>query len=347
MDQYKFSYDELKDLFVKDGFEKINDIIENIRSEIKDDYEKKIGKEFEELTKEKQNLEKEKYNILVEIKKLNTDKEKIQSEKSDIEFMHKQVAKNYDSLLLKLKVDAKINAESQLIQSVRIKQLPFVVDPIGKSFDTIKEDGLEHFYLIDKNLIRAGYNDEILRLYRSENDVLLKSQAIFIPCISWAYIYAQSIGNAKVYIMHIEHDWLHYRDFCNNGLIDIWTEAINDSEINYVLVFDTINITQPECGMMPLLDVIEGYRPFLEGTKSGLPCNLKIFATILPFNENETVGLKLTKKLFKSWGTFAEPDKQEYFIHLILDNTEQYGYFKPADFSYQPQKPGDSYFGIR
>ena len=349
LEQYKFSYEELKDLFTKDGFEIINNKIESMRSEIKNDYEEKLNKELEELIKEKQIHEKEKHNILAEIKKFNIEKEKIQSEISDIEITHKQVDKNYDSLLLKLKVDAKINTEAQSIQSIKIKPLPFVVDCIGKSFDTIKrEDGLEHFDLIEKNLTRAGYKkDEILHLYKSENGVLLKAQAVFIPCISWAYIYAQSIGNAKIYTMHIEHDWLHYRDFCDNGLIDIWIDAINNSEINYILVFEAINITQPECGMMPILDVIESYRPFLEGTKFGLPDNLKIFATILPCNENEIVGLKLSKRLFKSWGTFAEPSKQEYFIPLIkLDNAKQYGYFNPTDIRYQPQEPGDSYFGI-
>jgi hypothetical protein len=348
LDQYKFSYDELKDLFVKDGFEEISNIIRNMRSEIRDEYEEELNKDVEIIKNEKLNLEKEKNDIIIEIQKLNSDKEKIQSEISNAEILQKQVTENYDSLLLKLKVDARINTESQSAHSVRIKSLPFVVDRIGKSFDTIKEDGLDQFYLIEKNLLRYGYNDALLKLYKNENAVLLKGQAIFIPCISWAYIYAQSIGNAKVYTMHIEYDWLHYRDFCDNGLIDIWTEAINNREKNYVLVFEALNITQPECGMMPLLDVIEGYRPFLEGTKFGLPDNLKIFATILSSNENETVGLKLSKKSFKSWGTFAEPDKKEYFIPLKLNNVEQqYGYFEPANLSYQSQEPGDVYFGIQ
>ena len=260
----------------------------------------------------------------------------------------KQITENYDSLLLNLRVGAKINAENQSVLSVNKNPLPFVVGCYGKSFDTIKEDGLDHFYLIERNLTRVGYNGDILRLYRSENDVLLKAKALFVPCISWAYIYAQSVGNAMVYTMHIEHDWLYYHDFCNNGLIDIWTEAINNNEKNYILAFEALNITQPECGIMPLLDVINGYRPFLERTKYGLPHNLKIFATMLPCNENEIVGLKLSKKLFKSWGTFAKPDKEEYFIHLVLNNAEkQYGYFKPDDLSYKMLEPGDSYFGIR
>ncbi|MDR2942708.1 MAG: hypothetical protein LBV17_08985 [Treponema sp.] len=347
LDQYKFSYEELKDLFAKDGFEKTNNIIKNMRSEIKDEYEKELNKDLEIIINQKQNIEKEKNIIITEIENLRTENEKIKSELSDLEKMQKQVNENYDLLLLKLKVDAKINTGIDSGQKNKIKPLPFIVSSVGKSFDTIKEDGLDQFDLIKKNLSRTGYNDHLLDLYRSENDVLLKAKTVFIPCISWAYIYAQSIGNAKVYTMHIEHDWLHYSDFCNNGLIDIWNEAINDRATNYILVLDKLNITQPECGMMPLLDVINRYRPFLEGTNSGLPDNLKVFATILPYNENESVGLKLSRKLFRTWGTFAEPDKQGYNIPIKLNNYEQYGYFNPDDFSYQQREPGDAYFGIR
>ena len=136
--------------------------------------------------------------------------------------------------------------------------------------------------------------------------------------------------------MHIEHDWLHYRDFCENGLISIWNEAGEENDKNFILVLEDLNITQPECGLTPLLDVINGYRPVLEGTSLGLPENLKIFATVIPRNEvrnEENIGLKLSKELFSpKWKQFGNYNKSQYkcLVKSILYNSP-YGYFEPDD----------------
>jgi hypothetical protein len=342
LDQYKFSYNELKDLFVKDGFEIMSKKIDDLRSEIKKEIESAL---FKDLEKEKQNLEKEKETIISSIKKLNSEKDKIQAKISETKSSLESLNANYDSVLLQLKVNAKINTTSQSGQSGIIKPLAFEIGSIGKPFAEIKSEGLDYFYLIEKNLNRIGYSDDVLNFYKNEKDTLLSSHATFIPCVSWAYMYAQSIGNAKVYTLHIEHDWLHYRDFCNNGLLAIWEKAANDKDTNYILVLEDLNLTQPECGMTPLLDLINGYRPFLEGTQWGFLHNIKIFAKIIPYRENGNIGLKLSKRQFVSWGTFAGPDKPEYNFSVKIDTSEgQYGYFSPGDFSYQSQTPGDSYF---
>jgi len=344
LDQYKFTYDELKDLFNNEGFGRFNKQIENMRTEIKNEYEKELLKDFEELKNEKHKLENEKRNILTEIQKLNLRKEDLRAETSEIENTCKSVEAKYDELLLSLKVNARINTESQSQQNVNIMPTFFEIGRTGNSFESIKkDDDLDQLYVIEKNLSRAGYDDNIFELYKNDDAVLLKAQAVFIPCISWAYIYAQSIGNARVYTMHIEHDWLHYHDFTDKGLLEIWSEAANDNESNYILVFDNINLTQPECGMMPILDVFNGYRPFLEGTKHGLLPNIKIFATIIPYCED--IGLKLSKRQFASWGTLATPDRQDYNIPVKLENKELYGYFRPCELVYdKSQTPGDSYF---
>jgi hypothetical protein len=342
---YDFSYNDLKDLFVNEGFEIFSQKIDGMRSEIKNEVESARLKDLEDLEKEKQNLAKEKDGIISSIEKLNSEKEKIQTEISEAKIELESLNANYDSVLLQLKVGAKINAANQPEQSGIIKPLAFEIGSIGKPFAELKSEGLDHFYLVEKNLNRIGYGDNVLNLYKNEKDTLLSAHAAFIPCVSWAYIYAQSIGNAKVYTMHIEHDWLHYRDFCGNGLLEIWENAAKDNNTNYILTFEDLNLTQPECGMTPLLDLINGYRPFLEGTPLGLLPNMKIFATIIPFQENGNVGLKLSKRQFVSWGTFAAPDKPEYNVPVKVNTSGgQYGYFSPGDFSYQPQTPGDSYF---
>lgn len=336
--QYKFSYDELKNVFVNEGFEKINEKIVNMRKEIKDEF-----------LKENQALEDKKNAISSEIENLNSSKEKIQSKISDAENLLKSINDNYDALLLQMKVSAKINPVNQPEERKVAKPHTYEVGRIGKAFKAIKEDGLKYFDLIERNLKRAGYDDKIIDLYRSENDekdVLFNAKAVFIPCISWAYIYAQSIGNARVFTIQVEHDWLHYRDFCNNGLVEIWSEAAANIDTNYIIAFENLNLTQPECGMMPLLNIIKGHRPFLEGTQYDFLHNIKIFATVVPFSEKEDIGLKLSKNQFSTWGTFGSIEKQEYFIPIKLNSVEKpYGFFSPDDFKYLKQEPKDVYFG--
>lgn len=100
---------------------------------------------------------------------------------------------------------------------------------------------------------------------------------------------AEDCGSCKVYELHVEHDWLHYSDFVNHGLIKIWKEAASNPAIHFILVLDCLNLTRPECGMKPLLDSLECNVPLL-GTNLKRPDNLKIMATLLPTEEEGGIG---------------------------------------------------------
>jgi hypothetical protein len=349
LDQYKFSYDELKELLMNDGFEKISQKIEDLRSEIKQEYESQLRAEIQSLYEEKTKIENEK-DIL------SSDFNELKSIKGNIEKEIELLTENRESLMLQFRLSAQMDIKGANDNNARtLKPVCYEIPKEGNSFsehntddDTYKD--LELYYrIIEKNLYRAGYGEELISLYKSDENSLLKSQAVFVPCVSWAYIFAQSIGNAKVYTMHIEHDWLHYRDFCDNGLVSIWNEASKEKDKNCVLVLEDINITQIECGCTPLLDVLNGYRPVLEGTEFCLPKNLKIFATVIPPSDENT-GLKLQERLFRKWGRFGNFTDIQFMYPLENKTFVPFGYFDPDNLSAlydDVYHQGGSYFDVQ
>ncbi|MDR1896179.1 MAG: hypothetical protein LBR10_05260 [Prevotellaceae bacterium] len=329
-DQYLFSYEELKDLFINDGFDKISQKIEAMRSEIKQEYESSLLGELEHLNEEKIKLGSEKDIVFSEINEMKSEKENIEKE-------IRLLTENRDLLMLQFRTSAQMGIHNANDTGrLDIKSTCYEIPKDGKSFAELKAiddsyEGLElHYRIIEKNLNRAGYDEGLFSLYQGDESSLLKARAVFIPCISWAYIFAQSIGNAKVYAMHVEHDWLHYRDFCENGLLSIWNDASEEKDKNYILVLEDFNITQPECGCTPFLDVINGYRPILEGTDLGLPKNLKIFATVIPPNE-ENVGLRLSERLFRKWGRFGDFTDINFMYPMENKQFTPFGYFEAED----------------
>jgi hypothetical protein len=330
LDQYLFSYDHLRDHLLNDGFDKISQKIEAVRNDIKQEYESQLRKEMESLSVEKAKLKKEIDVIFTELNEMKSAKENTEKE-------IKLLNENRELLMLQFKFSAQMGIHGTTDNNRQnIKPVCYEIQKEGNSFFEIKASNdldvsLELYYhIIEKNLGRAGYDEKLIKLYKNDENLLLKSQAVFIPCISWAYIYAQSIGNVKVYSMHIEHDWLHYRDFCDNGLVSIWNEAAEEKDKNYILVLEDLNITQPECGLTPLLDVINGYRPVLEGTGFGLPKNLKIFATMIP-PEEEKVGLKLSHRIFRKWGEFGNFTDINFLYPVENKQFTPFGYFEPDD----------------
>ena len=128
--------------------------------------------------------------------------------------------------------------------------------------------------------------------------------AYFVKDIKTPYAIAKEAGNVRIFVLHIEHDWLHYDDFCKHGLLEMWNYAHEHKEENVFIILDCINITYAEGGLKPLLDVIKYYDDkdfWLLGTNKPFPKNLRIWATCLPWEEENSVGIKLTKSLFETW----------------------------------------------
>ena len=133
----------------------------------------------------------------------------------------------------------------------------------------------------------------------SDEKKILAMKAWFISDIGEARMIARKLGNSRLFVLHVEHDWLHYEDFCKHGLIEMWKYAHEYKDENVFIVLDCINITYAEGGLKPLLDVITNKASRLLGTALKFPNNLHILATVLPWKDTEkSVGIELNKELF-------------------------------------------------
>lgn len=207
---------------------------------------------------------------------------------------------------------------------------PIEFPAVGDCFTKLEEeDGYSFEYLMKENIGEKALPKVLFDQLADTGNTLASCQACFIPSVSWAYYYAKGIRNAKLYMMHVEHDWLHYKDFLKNGLLDVLESCDENASVNHILVFDSLNLTQPECGLKPLLDVISGYALVIPAFDKLMPRNLKIFATILPFAGENKIGLPLRSDSFSNWGQVAKPEDKFPLPSYFLQNLDSAdGFFK-------------------
>ena len=164
-------------------------------------------------------------------------------------------------------------------------------------------------------------------------------KALFVPSAAWVYTLAKIFGNTAVYTLHIEYNWLHFSDFCRNGLQEALNEAYTHPEKNYMLILEGLNCTQPECGLRPLLNVIAGIEPVISGINKPLPKNIQLFATLQPTKDEHPIGLPLHPDLFQNWGAIGSPKEETDRLtlpddFLDFDPSEDgrlSGYIEPDD----------------
>lgn len=149
---------------------------------------------------------------------------------------------------------------------------------------------------------------------------LLAFKACFVPSGAWAFIFAKAIRNAEVYTLNVEYDWLHYSDYCKHGLLQPFMAAHKNPEKNYILLLEGMNIVQPETGLRPLLNLINGTEPVLKDCNIPFPKNLTIFATLLSVQGENPIGLKLQQSFYTKWGTLGNPTEEKYQISLLDDS---------------------------
>lgn len=153
-------------------------------------------------------------------------------------------------------------------------------------------------------------------------------KASIVPSIAWSYVFAYYSQNCIVVTLSIEHDWLKKDIIYSKGLLAVWNNAWIHPEWNYLLVLQNMNIIPSHCGLQVLFDVISNKRLSLpKSTKPGFPPNLRIVGTLLPSQEEGSIGLKIKKDDFKGWAFLGTPkeancgipdklDKQKYFLPL-------------------------------
>lgn len=334
LDSLEFTFNEIKELLDSDS--SLTEILHDTLKQMKDEYESNWAA----------TLEASKAALNNEIETLTRAKDKLKTDIETIQAKYSVEEKSLESSFQekKTKIDAQIK-ELELKRDGVKAQIPRTVTPsfdyieiepiefekIGATFTKLEEDAGYGF----KNLLRKNLKLDsipaVLQNQLNKDSSLFANKACFVPSVSWAYLYAKAVSNSKLFIMHVEHDWLHYKDFMNNGLASVLESCYENEEINHVLVFDSLNLTQPECGLHPFLDVISGHSIIILGVGKTFPKNLKVLATIQDYHEDNRVGLSLNSKNYSAWGRVATSADKLIIGNDILDCSENIGYFEPTD----------------
>jgi hypothetical protein len=316
IEKFILQEDELRGVFERtrnSGFGKI--IIEAAKKAIKDDYTKELSDSDETIRalvekksiveNEIRSLEEKRKDVEHDIEQealqrrarfesdLNELSDKRDELEKDCNELSEKKTQKGDEIKELEKQKNLLNAEHARIAEENNKK----VDKLEKALQNVKEKYSDLFY--DLKVIASEKDDDeeiIFPIYENYEDVDGGEEewndiprSSITNSIKKVCHRAEDCGSCKVYELHVEHDWLHYSDFVNHGLIKIWKEAASNPTIHFILVLDCLNLTRPECGMKPLLDSLECNVPLL-GTNLKRPDNLKIMATLLPTEEEGGIG---------------------------------------------------------
>jgi hypothetical protein len=304
--------------------------------------QEQIKRQEAEISKLEETLEAEKTKALIKIEqtkaKLENENNVLASQVEEKQKQLKTLNENYDAVIATITAITPVlkNTEKSSItdEVFKICNPPFSKDGNARPYSKIKEEDEESFISFLKRHV-CYHNDRLTEYFKQIKNIF-SSKACFIPNIALAFLFAKALRNTEVVVMHIEHDWLHYSDFVKHGLVDAFKAAHGAPEKNYILVLDGLNVTQPECGLRPLLNLINGDIPFLEGCGLPFPNNMTVMATLLSSTEDNAVGLKLNPSYFQKWYAIGNPSEETDKI-LLPENFwndevgENYGYVEPSD----------------
>jgi len=321
LNSLNFTVEEVKKLLELGSplADNLNKTLKNMKEEYQSAWLSDIEKQEDTLQSEIEKLDKKKDNLKKEIEIIE---EKYSIKENNLLTSYEEKKFELEDALEKKRI--KLNELTERYNSI-------LFEAEGLPFKKLaEEEGYGFPNLLKKNL-ELDEIPEVLKNQLNKESVLFTRKACFIPSVSWAYFYAKAIRNSKLYLIHVEHDWLHYNDFMNNGLAAILNSCYENENSNHVLVLDALNLTQPECGLKPLLDVIAGYAIVIPGMGKPFPENLKIFATILPFKGENSIGIQLDKESFAQWGTIARVEDKLPIAPSFLNTNTGKGYFEPND----------------
>ncbi len=334
LDSLEFTFKEIKELL--DTNSSLTQVLNDTLKQMKDEYQSSWAS----------SLEASKTALNNEINTLTNQRDKLKKETETIQEKYSEKEKALDKVFQdkKNKIEAQIK-ELELMRNEIKSQVPQItkvsfdgieIEPIefgktGSTFTMLEEEAAYDFSKLLKENLELDNNLVVLKNQLKKDSPLFINRACFIPSVSWAYYYAKAIRNSKLFILHVEHDWLHYKDFMNNGLASVLESCYDNEEINHVLVFDSLNLTQPECGLQPFLDVVSGYSIIIPGIGKPFPKNLKVLATIQDYHEENRIGLSLNSKNYSAWGRVASKGDKLILENNIIDCNENIGYFEPND----------------
>lgn len=345
LDSLEWTYDEIQKLLNPDSvlMESLKSSLQEMKEEYHAQWAKDIQSEKDKLENEIKSLESKKDNLLKETSDMEEENRKkseelelalgqrkaeLEKDISEKEKSYQTIEKNYNEIIEIIKLQTTFKSNS-ISEGLEIEPIEF--EKVGTPFSKLEEEDGYTFYSLLKRNLELEEIHEKLKEQLNENSPLFTNKACFVPSISWAYLYAKAVRNSKLYTIHVEHDWLHYKDFFNNGLLNILKSCDENKTVNHILMFDSLNLTQPECGLQPLLDVIAGYSVILPVYNKPLPKNLKIFATVVPFDDENKIGLPLDNNNFFAWGRIATREDKIPLPSNFLECEKNIGYFLPEN----------------
>ena len=313
-DLLKLSGNEIKTLV--DSSENLKIFFEKCIQEHKEEF-KAIYRQ--ELVQYQSEIEKQKIELNNEIKKLQCQKKseeesliKLTESVNETKDELTKIKENKDRIIQDFSIIKEV-LQVQYTQNERVKERSnsFIVEEIihcnSDNITTIEEFEKQLKYQLSNYSINPRFAKKTI-------DVISLHKAILVKDIRIGVAIAEATNNAKYIIQQVEPDWLHFYDFWNNGLGEIWNSANKSPEILHFLLLEDINMSALECYCRPLLDVLNGIRKRIPLGQTPLPPNLKILATIAPYSEPE-IGLPIYKSTFDGWGAIG-------FRGNIKDKTE-------------------------
>lgn len=315
-DQIELDRNEIYDFMSKSAGLKLafNKAIEKHIDDFQSEYSEKFKKiEYEILKKEKElneNLYKTEQEAKTKIAALNTEinKKQIETQKAIDEFEQAkqrliEIEKEKSRIIYDFGIIKEVLSLSGTTTN-SISESSYILEEVvtGKNEILSEKDYINNiqYYLADFKIEP--------KLAKRIFETITIYKALFISDIRIALSVINATGNAKYIIQHTEPDWLHFKDFWNNGLSIIWKSAYENPEIPHFFVLEDVNLSSPECYARPLLDVIAGIRGKIPFAETCFPNNLIIFATKAS-SQNPTIGLKLYEVTFPNWGGIGFTNK--------------------------------------
>lgn len=300
LENIEFTREEIENL--SNNFPDYKKIYEKKIEDFKEEYRNQIKKEFEE---EKNILSQE---ISDFSDKINQLKEDISNRNKELKILNDTIT-NQEGTLKHLESNKeRLLKDFSIFQSVTN---PNLIQPAISSYSVLsylieeekllgtpidrKEDFLERLkYFLNRYKVKKEISTRLLNIASA-------FKCFFVPEISFAVAFAEAAGNTKYIIRQVEPDWLHFKNFWENGLGILWDSSHKEPDILHLLVLEDINLASPECWGRPLFDILAGLRKKIPYGNTSWPSNFKIAATWLP-SDNPKIGLPLYKQTFSQWG---------------------------------------------
>jgi hypothetical protein len=303
-DLLELSRNDVKTLV--DSSEKFKVAFEECLNNHKDEFKENYAAE---LSQYKSEIEQQKKELDAEIEKIQNQKKiegsslaKLANQIIEAENKLTEIKENKDRIIQDFAIVKEVlQGENQCNNSIQESQNSFVVEEIidGKndSIKTIEEFEEQLKFHLSKNAINSQFATKITNIISTQKAIIVKDIRIGLSIV-------EATNNAKYIIQQVEPDWLHFKDFWNNGLGEIWNSAHNSPDKFHFLLLEDINMSALECYCRPLLDILAGVRKRIPYGQTPYPNNLKIIATIASFEEPE-IGLPIYRNTFENWGAIG------------------------------------------